>query len=275
MERTLPVLRLDWRPLRWALYAALVVAVPLNLYLIGTQVAYMLSPAAGLDYRVLAEAARDATPYQAPPHGYVWSPLAIPLLAVLTAPGYVFWGALHVAALGFLRDWRLIGLVLLSFPFWFDVGVGNVMVFVAVAAYLAVSGSRAGTAAFFLLALLIPRPLMLPALAWILWQRPDTRLPFAILFVAHAIGVLATGLGDDWIANTMQLQMHVGADYAIGPAVLFGWWWTPIGLALAAWLTYRGRLGLASVAVMPYLFAQYLTMLLLELRPRVATDSPR
>lgn len=44
--------------------------------------------------------------------------------------------------------------------------------------------------------------------------------------------------------------------------------WVPIGLALGAWLTWKGRLGLASLAVSPYVLPYYLVMALLELVPQ-------
>lgn len=266
MDRALPAPRLDWRPLRWAVYGLVAIAAAANLVGVWGQLEYLLSPAGGLDYHVLAEAARDATPYETPPYGYVWSPLALPLLAVLTSGGLAGWAALHAAALLPLRDWRLIALTAASWPFWTDVAVGNVMVLVAVSAYLAVSGSRVWTAVFFVLALLMPRPLMLPALAWILWQRPATRLPFAALAVVNAAAVVATGCADEWLRAMLVLEHHVGAAWDVGPSRILGAWWAPVGILLGAWLTWRGRLGLASLAVMPYLFAQYLLMLLLELR---------
>ena len=43
-----------------------------------------------------------------------------------------------------------------------------------------------------------------------------------------------------------------------------------IGLPLAAWLTWKGRLGLASLAASPYWLPYYLLMLLLELPIRTA-----
>jgi len=42
--------------------------------------------------------------------------------------------------------------------------------------------------------------------------------------------------------------------------------WVPIGLVLAAWLTWRGRLGFASLAASPYWLPYYLFMPFLELR---------
>lgn len=41
--------------------------------------------------------------------------------------------------------------------------------------------------------------------------------------------------------------------------------WVPIGLALAAWLTWKGRLGYASLAASPYWLPYYLLFALLEL----------
>jgi hypothetical protein len=43
-------------------------------------------------------------------------------------------------------------------------------------------------------------------------------------------------------------------------------WLSLLLLPVAGWLTYRGRLGLASLAVTPYILPSYLLMLALEAR---------
>jgi hypothetical protein len=45
----------------------------------------------------------------------------------------------------------------------------------------------------------------------------------------------------------------------------------PIGLTLAAWLTWRGKLGLASLAASPYWLLHYFLILMLDTR-EVAVD---
>jgi len=58
------------------------------------------------------------------------------------------------------------------------------------------------------------------------------------------------------------------------PSRFIGMAWVPVGVALAAWLTLRGRLGLASVVISPYLLANYWLMLLLEARPLARASQP-
>ena len=61
-------------------------------------------------------------------------------------------------------------------------------------------------------------------------------------------------------------DIYEGAD--LGPARFLGLWWWPVGLAIAAWLTLRGRLGWASVFASPYWLLHYGLMLLLEVNGR-------
>ena len=255
-----------WPPLRWSLVAVGVGLIAWNLWFIAMQFAGSYP---SWDWAIFARALSAESPY-APETSFRWSPVAIPFVAGVLALGWPVWVAAHFAALGLLRDWRLIALVLVSYPFWFDVRLGNMMTFVAVIAWLAVNGSRAGTVAFFVLAVLVPRPLMLPVLAWLLWKRPETRIWFAAIFVLHAIAVVATGYADDWVLrliDTPEGQMTNGGNW--WPSAIIGAWWLPIGLALGTWLTMKGRLGLASIAVQPYMLPYYWLMLLLELRGKV------
>jgi hypothetical protein len=161
--------------------------------------------------------------------------------------------------------------VFASYPFWFDVQTGNLMTFVTLAGLLALRGSRAATAAFLVLAVLVPRPLMLPLAAWLLWHRPATRLPFVVFFVAHAVVVVWLGYGQDWLAALTDVNAELANAYNFGPSRFIGEWWIPIGLALAAWLTWRGNLGFASLVISPYWLPYYFLMLVLEAAPpRVA-----
>jgi hypothetical protein len=56
--------------------------------------------------------------------------------------------------------------------------------------------------------------------------------------------------------------------------VFLGAAWVPIGLALAAYLTIRGRLGLASLAAAPYWFGYYLVFVLLEMGTTPGREEP-
>lgn len=202
---------------------------------------------------------------------YTWS--YSPLLAyafVVAGPiGFLGWSILHGAALLALRPRVLALLTALLWPFWVDVYNGNTMTFVLVAGAGALQARAWGTWAYLLLCLLMPRPVMLPLLAWILWRQPEWRFRFATLAVVSGIAVLATGYAESWLRVLFQVGTAVAAsDRAIGPSLLLGPWWLAIGAVLAIVLTLAGRVGLASLAASPYWLPQYLLMLVLEAVPR-------
>lgn len=200
---------------------------------------------------------------------YTWnySPLLAYLFAALAPIGFVGWSLLHVAALALMRDRWIAVVALLSWPFWTDVYNGNTMAFVFVAAVGALQGSRSAIGAYFLLCLLMPRPLMLPVMVWLLWQHPEWRLRFLALVALNGALVALTGYGPAWFETLLGVPEAVAqSSRDLGPANLLGGWWTLLGAVLAIWLTVRGRLGWASLAASPYWLPQYLVMLLLELR---------
>lgn len=207
-----------------------------------------------------------------------WSPPAVWAMTVIQPWALPIVMAAHVAVLGFLRPWWVIGVVLLSWPFWEDFLAGGTVVFCFVAAWTALRGSRAGMVAFVILAALIPRPIMLPVLAYLLWTRPESRWWFAGAAAFVAAYSLAVGQLDDWVLRMIE----VGAEqqFNLSPSALIGPWWYPVGLALGVWLTVKGRLGLASLVVSPYLSMYYLLFGLLELQsnrlsaPYPAVSSP-
>jgi hypothetical protein len=202
---------------------------------------------------------------------YAWSysPLLALGFAVLAPIGFAGWSVLHVAALAGLRDWRLALVTATSWPFWADVYNGNTMVFVFVAAAAAIRGSALGTVCYLSLALLMPRPLMLPILVWILWNRPKWRAYFVAMVVVTAGLVLASGYGGAWLGTLTDVSDAVAASSRdIGPSFILGSWWLPLGAVLAIVLTLYGRVGLASMAASPYWLPQYLLMTLLEVVSR-------
>ena len=252
--------RLKQVPLTWVL----LVAVAVNLILI---VAWFITYADrhGVDYGVLAQASQYANPYDQPL--YVWSPVAVYPLRLLVPLGLEGWVVLHALALVPL-GWPLALVVGLSYPFWVDLMVGNVFVFVTVAGFTAIRGSRVGALTFAVMAVLMPRPIMLPVLVWLLWKQPWTRLPFAVIAVAHLALVAWTGLADEWVVRLINLPVGVDHPINILPSRWIGLWWWPIGLAIAAVLTWKGRLGFASLLASPYLYQHYWLALLFELRRR-------
>lgn len=258
--------KLGWRPFAWtALFTV-------NAILLGITLSAFLLADIGADwtavYSELGPRLPAGTLYDWPDSifAYRYSPVLAYGFAALSPMGTAAWLALHFALLPLL-GWRLGLITLGSFPFWSDVYNGNVMIFVFVVAVFAVRGHRWAQLTFLTLSLLIPRPLMLPIAAWLLWRHRELWRPFAGIFVVHAALVLATGYGDEWIAQLLARGADdIGGHMDFGPSLVLGAWWAPIGLVLAAWLTWKGRLGLASIAASPYWLPPYLLMGLLELR---------
>lgn len=200
------------------------------------------------------------------PYFYRYAPQLAWLFGVLPAVGLLAWRVAHFVALVVLPSRRLALLLLVSYPFWFDVTTGNLMIFVLLAAAWAYRGSGIATGIYLALCVLIPRPIMLPLLAWILWQRPAWRLPFLGIAVVVVLTALPTGYLPNWISSLAQLGPdEIANDFNLSPSRSIGLAWLVVGVPLAAWLTLRGRLGWASLAVSPYLLPYYVQMLGLEL----------
>lgn len=191
--------------------------------------------------------------YDIGPLPFVWSVPAAYLMAGVSFLGYWPWFALHFAAVGLL--WRtplLAVLMAASWPLWVDAAEGNTFAFIAVVGVLAVNGSRAGGIAYLVLCALIPRPVQLPLALWLVWSRPDLRIP---ALAAGAV-VLAASIGQvgEWAhaVRAYEPPFNMSPTHFFGPA-----WWV-VGLPLAAWLSWRGKLGLAGLAISPYVMPYYL-----------------
>jgi hypothetical protein len=202
-------------------------------------------------------------------YAFRYSPLLAYLFAALAPMGVLAWRLLHVVALGAMiaadrRLWPVAVLALVSWPFWFDVDAGNLLTFVLVAGALALRRNPIGIGTFLTLALLVPRPLMLPLLGWCLWRHPTWRIPFAGMAVAAGLLTLFTGQAVAWLGVLAASTDEMASVLNFGPSRLLGIAWVPIGLALAGFLTWRGRIGLASLAASPYWFPYYFLMLLWE-----------
>ena len=216
--------------------------------------------------RVFASGLYDVTDT----YGYRWSPLAAYGFAALGPIGAFAWRLLHVAAALALPTWPMRLMALAAWPFWYDVEAGNVMIFVVLAGAWAIRGTAIGIAAFLALSLLVPRPLMLPILGWILWHHPAWRVPALILASVHLAAAMATGWGIAWIDMLLTLGAEQQSPNNLGPTRWLGGWWLAVGVPLGVWLTAKGRLGWASLAVSyPYVLPYYLLMLLLELPDRL------
>ena len=253
--------------------------VLLNFYLFTLTDWTMLRGGSGADWTIFGEAGRRAVEGGAlyaveDNYAFRYSPVLAYLFWAIVPMGALAWRVLHVAAVGALalHDRRLALVTILSWPFWFDVEAGNLMTFVFVLAAFALAGRRWAIAAYLVAAVLVPRPLMLPIAIWLLWQHREWRWPFAALFVVHALVVAVTGWGPAWIGSLAASSAEIESVLNFGPSRLIGWWWIPIGLTAAIILTWRGRLGWASLAASPYWLPYYFLMPLLELRRESRRD---
>jgi hypothetical protein len=254
--------------------SAVILALALaNIFYTAFTIIELIAYPSAVDWNLFVTAA-DRISHGVNPYGfavageaYRWSPVAAWIFVPISWLGPMLWRILHVAAALALPDRRLALLTLVSWPFWFDFATGNVMIGVLLLAVFALRGSRVAALGFLALTLLVPRPLMLPIAMWLLWKRPELRWPALALFVAHGLGVLAVGWGGEWLARLIQTPTtQLGIPFDVGPSRLIGSLWVPIGLALAVWLTWRGRLGWASLAASPYWLPYYLMMPFLEIR---------
>jgi hypothetical protein len=242
--------------------------VAANFVLVSITVAAFFLSSPGHDWRIYEEAGRRVLSgglYEwSGSYAWSYSPLLAFAFLAVTPIGYTVWSLLHLAAIATIgRPLAIVAFV--SWPFWVDLYNGNTLVFVFVAALAALRGSQIGTGAYLVLCLLMPRPIMLPVLAIILWDQPLWRIRFLFLAIGSAALLLVTGYAETWLATLLRVGDAVAVSSRdIGPAVLIGGWWVAIGGALAIVLTIFRRPGWASLAASPYWLPQYLLMLLLE-----------
>ena len=256
-------------PTRIVIGVGLVVVVVGNALLVANQFSIMLAGYPGADLAVYQEAARRIWEggLYANDSSYLfrYSPVAAYLFAPLGLITPWTWRALHVAGALALPTWPMRLLLLASWPFAFDLQLGNVMTFVLLAAAWGLRGNRIGALVFLGSSLLFPRPFMLPIGAWLLWRQAWLRWPFLGMFVVHAALVVATGLGGAWLTQLFASTREVGSVFNVGPTAVVGFWWLLIGIPLGAWFFWRGRVGLAGLAISPYLLPYYLMVALLDL----------
>lgn len=205
--------------------------------------------------------------------GFRWSPPAAWIWATAVVPlGLPLWQLFHLAALALIRDWRVIAIALLSWAFWQDVANGNVMTFVVVSAWWALRGNPAGMVTYLALSVLIPRPLMIPVLIWLLWKRASARFWFVGFAALVVVLAILSGQFGDWVERMIVTgRDELASIWNIGASRLLGPVWIPIGILSAAVLAWKGWLGLASIVISPYLFPYYGLMGLLDV-PRLLGD---
>lgn len=204
---------------------------------------------------------------------YAWpySPLLAIAMGPLTSVGFVVWRWAQLLAVAALPTWRLRLLTFVSWPFWFDVQHAALTTFTLLAAGWALAGNRMAQISYMAICLLVPRPLYLPLLLWLLWKQPGTRLPFVGLVGVNIAGVALSGWASEWIGAMGDSSLALGSQWNLGPSRILGVWWYPLAAVIVAALLVRGRIGAASLAAAPYLSPYYLLFGLLELvRPRPA-----
>lgn len=192
-----------------------------------------------------------------------YSPLLAWLFALIAPIGKLGWAIVTFAILLLLRDWRLIGIFLLAVPFWQDAESGLSFIEIPVVALLAYRGSYLGGLGLVALAVLLPRPMMIPLVGYLFWKEPRLRLPGLILAVVLTVGAVLTGWADEWVASLISVASATEGGQLrltdlLGPAWL-------LMLPLAAWLTWRGHPGFAALAISPYWTPAYPMLLVLEI----------
>jgi hypothetical protein len=258
--------------LRWALLAAIGLFAAVNLVVASLQIAVMLLGSDAVDWETYVLAGDRfwaGTLYQPAEswNGWRYSPVAVFPFFVLAPLGETIWRVLLLASLGALPR-RLTFLALASYPLWFAIHAGSVMVLVVVAAYWALRGRWWAIGAFLVLALLIPRPLMVPIVIWILWKETRWRIPFAILIVVHLGLVATTGYLDDWV----RVLIATGAEeiesvFNVAPSAIIGPAWLLLAIPLAVWAFRAGRPALSGLLLQPYWLPYYLLILLADPLP--------
>lgn len=209
----------------------------------------------------LAPYASNAAYKWAVPMAWLWGYVVVPM-------GFLAWTALHFAALALIRRPIVVVAALCTYPFWHDVVSGNVVTFCFVAAWLALSGNRAGIIAYCILAATVPRPLMLPILAVLLWRHPLARWTFLAAAAGVILTALATGQLEPWIHRLLfdTSTPEMAAPWNFYPSHWLGWAGVLLTWPLALLAFRKGWVGIASVLFSPYFIGYYALFALLDLR---------
>jgi hypothetical protein len=253
------------------------IAVLLGLQLIPAgYLAYRMftAGAPGIDFTVLTEAgtriAHGLDPYTNV-HGalFRWHPLAAWFFYLVGFGGPWVWRAAQLASLALLRDWRLIALALTSWPLWDAMFAANATLLVVTVGFAALSGSRWVSIIYLTMCALIPRPWMAPTALWLIWKRPDLRWPAVVIAMLGVGSAVAMGWADEWVGVLLTTGTELANPNNWSPTRIFGLAWLIVGLPLGAWLTWKGRIGLAGLVIAPYAFTHYYLALLWEGRRSV------
>lgn len=201
--------------------------------------------------------------------GFSYAPPMAYLFGLLIPIGFLGWLALHLV--GAVALPRPLGAVaLLTFPWWWDALAGNVLTFVLLFAAWALRGHAWAIALTLIAAVLMPRPLVVPLVIWILWRYPEWRLRFAGIVLAVGLASIATGQTTAYLEVVARSGSDIVGYWNVSPSRFLGLAWLPIGIVLAAVLLRRGYVGLACLAAAPYLLPYYVLLGLLDLDSRGA-----
>lgn len=213
------------------------------------------------------------------PYGgfYAYPPLMTGLLAHAIIPaGFATAVIAHfIALIPLWRDRLLLVIVFTSAAFWVDVLVGNFLTFIAVAGLFAVRGNRPAGLAYLAMAMLVPRPMYLPLAVWLLWRKPSLRIPALLMAVGSVAFTLASGQTEAWLTAAVRLSSEFPwREWDLGPTRFLGPLWLVAGIPLAAWLASRGWVGIAGLAIAPYIAPFYLLLILVDW-PRIRSTLRR
>jgi hypothetical protein len=265
-------------PARVAIGAAALAVIILNALLVANQISIILAgyPGADLvDYQIASERVFSGGLYTSDGgYNFRYSPVAAYLFIPLRFVDPAIWRVLHIAGALALPTWPMRLLLLGSWPFAFDLQLGNLMTFILLAGVWGLRGNRPAALIFLALSLLAPRPLVLPVAAWLVWKQPGLRWPFVVMFAAHTGLVIVSGWGDEWVGRLLTSTDEIGSAFNVGPTALLGPWWFLIGIPLGAWLFWRGWVGLAGLAVTPYVLPYYLMLAPLQESRRGGESDP-
>jgi hypothetical protein len=251
----------------------------LNAFLVREAVGWTLTQGSAPDWIMFEEAARRVRadePLYLWSNWYLfkWSPVVAAAFVVIAPLGLTVWRVGQFLAAASLPDRRLAVLTLISWPFWFDIETGNVLVFTFALAVWALRGSYLAAVGYFAMFVLVPRPLAFPVLVWLLWKRPAWRNSFLWCVVFSVIPVLVFNVSDPWVTALSLASEDISHALNFGPSAWIGVWWVPIGVVIAAFATWRGRLGVASLGASPYVLPYYLMFGLLELVRAIPEPRP-
>jgi hypothetical protein len=265
-----------YRPLavaiQWLGLGAILLFISSNLVMVAVQVVLILAGSDAVDwitYVAATERFGEGTLYVADEWWYGWrySPIAVFPLLLIAPLGETAWRLLlGLSLLGLPGRARFLALA--SYPFWFAIHAGSLVVPTVVVAFLALRGTGWAIGVFLVLSLLVPRPLMVPIVAWLLWKHPPWRLPFVALFAGHAAAVIATGYGEEWLAVLAQVgPEEVAQQLNVAPSALIGAWWLVLAVPLAVWAFANRRPATAGLLLQPYWLPYYLLILLADALP--------